>query len=249
MNIYLSIIASVSDNNKYLDAYTRLVSRALTRAPTKSKAKALLAYVEGHHILPRSFKLGGDNDSNNKVYLTAKEHILAHRLLCKFVNKPYLTSALRAYHCMCVKTNGTQNKRYATTHQLAIARESVKLANSVPRGIKGPPSWSNCNSLDEFEQLLSKHINNNDSDPVIASTYGVSATAVHNWRKKLNLDSRRPLMKDKDWLKHHYLTLCMSTEEIGQLVGATGAGVNLWLTKHGIPKRKGRRSNTPPLSH
>lgn len=36
-------------------------------------------YVEQHHILPRA--LGGTDDKSNLVFLTAKEHFVAHHLL------------------------------------------------------------------------------------------------------------------------------------------------------------------------
>ncbi len=40
-------------------------------------------YVESHHIVPKS--LGGTNSKSNLVYLTAKEHFVAHKLLTKFL--------------------------------------------------------------------------------------------------------------------------------------------------------------------
>ena len=246
-NIYLTQLVSVSIQNKYLDIYIRLINRAAARAGTKQEAQTLIGYCELHHIIPRSFNLGGESDKDNMVYLTAKEHIIVHRLLCKFVTPPYLKCANRAYHCMCVKTNGGRNKRYPSLHQLAKAREAHALANKGPKGIKGAPSWSKCNTLQEFKSLLQDHLDHNLSDPTIGDLYGVSAATIHIWRRKLNISLRRPLLKDKEWLRHHYIDLCMSTGEIGELVDATGAGVNLWLSKHGIPKRKGRRSNADLL--
>ena len=53
--------------------YDRLISRARTRVNT--------GYVEVHHVLPRC--MGGTNDPNNLVALTAEEHFVAHQLLCK----------------------------------------------------------------------------------------------------------------------------------------------------------------------
>lgn len=42
-------------------------------------------YYEKHHIIPKS--LGGTNDEENLVLLTAREHFLAHYLLCKFITE------------------------------------------------------------------------------------------------------------------------------------------------------------------
>jgi len=44
-----------------------------------------LGYFEKHHILPKS--LGGSNDKNNLVKLTAREHFICHWLLVKMYNK------------------------------------------------------------------------------------------------------------------------------------------------------------------
>lgn len=48
----------------------------------RAKSRKLLeGYSERHHILPKS--LGGSNESENLVDLTAREHYLAHKLLVK----------------------------------------------------------------------------------------------------------------------------------------------------------------------
>lgn len=39
-------------------------------------------YVEEHHIVPRS--MGGTDDPDNLIWLTARDHYFAHRLLAKF---------------------------------------------------------------------------------------------------------------------------------------------------------------------
>jgi hypothetical protein len=50
-------------------------------------------YTEGHHILPKS--MGGSNESKNIVYLTAREHYLAHFLLWKLHENSQMTYAFR----------------------------------------------------------------------------------------------------------------------------------------------------------
>lgn len=62
-------------NNKYTKWYNNIISNAKTRILLES------VYTEKHHIIPRS--LGGSDDKNNKVVLTAKEHFICHLLLCK----------------------------------------------------------------------------------------------------------------------------------------------------------------------
>jgi hypothetical protein len=58
----------------YTLAYQRLIAKAGIRVYVDG-------YVEQHHILPKT--LGGSNDNSNLVFLTAREHFLAHMLLAK----------------------------------------------------------------------------------------------------------------------------------------------------------------------
>lgn len=85
MNSYLQIVKNLSINNKYTKWYIELISTRLIRPKSRAETKKLFGYVESHHILPRC--LCGDKseikDKNNQVFLTFREHIIAHLLLCK----------------------------------------------------------------------------------------------------------------------------------------------------------------------
>ena len=61
----------------YQKIYNQIIERA--------KERILEGYKEKHHILPKC--LGGSNDKNNLVELTAREHFLCHRLLCEIYPK------------------------------------------------------------------------------------------------------------------------------------------------------------------
>jgi hypothetical protein len=74
-------------NNKYTALYTLLTTRA--------KGRVLTEYTERHHIVPQS--LGGSNDKDNLVDLTAREHFICHWLLIKMtegVNRSKMLYAL-----------------------------------------------------------------------------------------------------------------------------------------------------------
>jgi hypothetical protein len=69
-------------NNKYLKYYVHLIINAKQKNRIKRKKSDLLyEYYERHHILPESF--GGPNTKDNLVFLTLKEHLIAHHLLTK----------------------------------------------------------------------------------------------------------------------------------------------------------------------
>jgi hypothetical protein len=61
--------------NKYNRWYTQITERARDRH--------LDGYTERHHIQPRS--LGGSDNKDNLVELTAREHFICHWLLTKIV--------------------------------------------------------------------------------------------------------------------------------------------------------------------
>ena len=59
----------------YSGIYSKLINRALMRQYTEH----LDGYYEQHHILPKA--LGGTDDLGNLVWLTVKEHYIAHLCL------------------------------------------------------------------------------------------------------------------------------------------------------------------------
>ena len=60
-------------NSKYYSYYQNIISFRKQNIP--------IGYTENHHILPKS--LGGTDDKENLVYLTAREHYICHLLLTK----------------------------------------------------------------------------------------------------------------------------------------------------------------------
>lgn len=60
-------------DNKYTRVYNKII--------TQAKSRVNDCYTEKHHIIPKS--LGGTNDIDNIVVLTAKEHYICHLLLIK----------------------------------------------------------------------------------------------------------------------------------------------------------------------
>lgn len=75
--VYLEKLKSVSNGSKYEKWYCSIIIAALNRT--------LGGYGEKHHILPKSFNMGGKRDKLNIVILTPKEHYVCHQLLVKMV--------------------------------------------------------------------------------------------------------------------------------------------------------------------
>jgi hypothetical protein len=93
----------------YLRTYCNLIRKAEKRGYTKKKAKELGVYVEGHHTFPKS--IFGKN--NRIVYLTAREHYVAHALLERICiqryGKEHWKSKKMMYAFWCLNNQKTKN--------------------------------------------------------------------------------------------------------------------------------------------
>jgi hypothetical protein len=88
--------------NKYNQWYTNITERA--------KNRILETYTESHHIVPRS--LGGSDEADNLVNLTAREHFVCHWLLVKMTTGQEHHKMLNALRMMRAEKQGQQ--RYNT---------------------------------------------------------------------------------------------------------------------------------------
>ena len=113
-NSFIQTIQSISLPNKYTKWYCQIVARAQQRATSKKEAKAICYYVERHHILPKSFDLGGSKDPENYAFLTGQEHFLCHWILPKMLVSKYKAKMIHALAGMDRK-NKNQINRYTTT--------------------------------------------------------------------------------------------------------------------------------------
>ena len=116
--------------NKYKQWYTDITDRA--------KHRVLETYTESHHILPRS--LGGGDEANNLVNLTAREHFVCHWLLVKMTTGQEHHKMLNALRMM--RAENLNQQRY-TTKITARVYESIKKEYSIlqserVRGNKNP---------------------------------------------------------------------------------------------------------------
>jgi hypothetical protein len=86
--------------NKYKTWYNNIINRARNRV--------IEDYTELHHIVPRS--LGGNNDLDNLVSLTAREHFICHILLTKFTTGEDKNKML--YAAILMKGKNDKQPRY-----------------------------------------------------------------------------------------------------------------------------------------
>lgn len=79
-------------------------------------------YFEIHHILPKA--LGGVDTPNNRVILTFREHVIAHKLLVVIhKNDPRMIKALTWMITCTVDENGTKVKKELSSREASDVRK------------------------------------------------------------------------------------------------------------------------------
>jgi hypothetical protein len=117
--------------NKYETWYRAITERACTRS--------IDGYVERHHIHPRS--LGGSDDRDNLVDLTAREHFICHWLLTKMHTGEAKSKMIYALNGM--KRGNEFAQRYETKITARVYENLKKEFSKVHSAtMKGRTPWN-----------------------------------------------------------------------------------------------------------
>lgn len=122
--------------------YNKLYSKLISFYGLKEKPTD---YSERHHILPKC--LGGDDDKENLVYVSARVHYILHRILCKIY--PNSDKLKFAFWAMNNQLSGDIKRTYKVTSRgFETAKKEFAKANSrLHKGKKMSKEW--CNALSE----------------------------------------------------------------------------------------------------
>ena len=109
----------------YEKIYNQIVERA--------KNRVLDCYTERHHIIPRC--MGGGDEKENLVNLTAREHFICHRLLVQI--HPSNNKLKFALWAMCNMKSKRQS-RYTPSSRIyeSIKIEVIQLISDKKKGVK-----------------------------------------------------------------------------------------------------------------
>jgi hypothetical protein len=97
-----------------------------------AKERTLEGYKESHHVIPRC--LGGTDDKDNLVNLTAREHFIAHLLLWKL--NPTHYGLVKAISIMCVQSPN-MNENRSCNRMYGWLREKFSEAQSFSQSGEG----------------------------------------------------------------------------------------------------------------
>jgi hypothetical protein len=162
--------------------YEKIYDQLIKRAQFENRVKGCGIYFEQHHIVPRC--LTGSNNKTNLVLLTAREHYVAHKLLCEiYPAEPKLHYALWA---MINLNNKNQFRSYiiSSREYLKVREEYIKLVSkpkSKEHKLNLSKSWTSERKLAASKNLSKVNkLRIGDKHPF----YGVKRIAHSEWIKQ-----------------------------------------------------------------
>lgn len=133
--------------NKYTKYYTLITTRA--------KGRILEAYTERHHIIPQS--LGGSDDKDNLVNLTAREHFICHWLLVKMTEGESRARMIYALNGMKAK-NRYQHRYSSSITARVYERYRIEHAKNHSKTMKGRTPVNKGRVMSEKQKSLLREI-------------------------------------------------------------------------------------------
>jgi len=137
--------------------YKRIYDQIIERA--KNRKYDDLEYYENHHIIPKC--MGGNDDPNNLVELTAREHFICHWLLFKY----HKNSKLAHAWFMMFMTSGNQ-QRYSSRYY-EYARKAHANAVSQRMSGKNNPFYGKTHSKEVIDKIIAANKRHIKSQEVI----------------------------------------------------------------------------------
>ena len=127
MNKFVLQIKSIALENKYSHWYINLINDCIVRGKLEN------IYGESHHIFPDS--LGGPNDTENFVWLTSREHFIAHWLLKKMFEKGTVAYIKMAWAFTNMGLSSNKIDRYINSRAYASSRKDLSHTDETKQKI------------------------------------------------------------------------------------------------------------------
>jgi len=223
--------------NKYSKAYHMITSNA--------KQRITEGYTETHHIIPQS--LGGSNDRDNLVNLTAREHFICHWLLIKMTEGEDRGKMLYALQGM--KAENKFQQRYHTKITARVYEKyRIEHSKNHSKRMRGKSAWNKGRKLEgqELQEQIERARNRN-IDPIkqaagqqkrIAKVLGRKDTDETKLKKSLALKGKPkgPMSEEEKLKRSKTMTGQKKKEGHGTNVANAVKG-NISINKDGTEKK------------
>lgn len=128
----------------YQKTYSNLIEKGKSRGLTRPKDGK---YYEKHHILPKC--VGGTDEKENLVYLTYREHVIAHRILVELY-----PSELKLSHALYFMINKSDYSKISSKELEKIRENSIIALRELNLGEKNPMFGKNIS--EDHKKILSE---------------------------------------------------------------------------------------------
>lgn len=192
--------------------YNRIYMQLINRAQIELRKKGCDIYFESHHIVPKS--LNGTNDKENLVLLTAREHFIAHKLLCEIY--PDNNKLKYALWAMINLNNSKQSRVYSiSSREYLNARTNYIYLAQQPKSeehkLNLKKSWTTERKRLESEKKLGKKmIFKNGVSPLLGTKRPIElilSKEMHPmWGKTHSNETKNKISKSLTGYKHSIAT-------------------------------------------
>ena len=224
--------------NKYSKLYYKITSNA--------KQRITEGYTELHHIIPQS--LGGSNDKDNLVELTAREHFICHWLLIKMTEGDERGKMLYALQGMKAE-NKFQNRYHTKITARVYEKYRIENAENHSKVMKGRPAHNKGRKMsEEQKQLLREKAKENHASGKIYSTESqqkriakvLGQKRTDETRKKMSASHTGKIKGPQS--EEHKLAISLAGKGIKKKQGhstnvANAVKGNISINKDGIEKK------------
>lgn len=187
-------------------------------------------YTETHHIMPKS--LGGTDDNNNIVNLSAREHFICHWLLLRIYKEDSVEwrKMLKAFLMMALCSSSNQ-QRYITSRQFEKLRIKFAEMMSQEQEGEGNSQYNTCWIYSDKERK-SIRVLKNSVDTYLVSGWKIGRIFDFDKRDKRvqeKLDKAKRQSEHNESLKSMYFEYYSLYKEVGfnKFVEITG-----WSKSH-----------------
>lgn len=198
----------------YEKLYNNIINNAIKQVRSKSKT----AYFEAHHIFPKC--LGGTDEKENIVLLTAKEHFICHHLLTKIYQHDKLHFA---FWSMCNQLSGDVTRGYKVTASV-FEKAKIKFAISNSKLHTGKKI------SDEHKQLLSDSWKDNNPHKAGKDSHLYGTTRPDTIKKKIS-ETKKSSPEKNAAFKGYYVT------PVGKFASSEQAAVEVCLFVENVRRR------------
>jgi hypothetical protein len=143
----------------------------------RAKNRQLEGYKERHHIIPRC--MGGTDDADNLIDLTAREHFIIHLLLAELYNTPSLWRA----------ANMLANWGRATSRQYQRIKENLSHSEQTKQKMRKPKSSCHRSNMKgpkpNSKQYIELTTGKVDYLNGLSQFFNIPASSIH-WNTKVD---------------------------------------------------------------